>query len=262
MSNNEDLTLKDLTLKDYTVTRSSEVNKLDPQLMTDKGDQIVFHIGKLTKTKRPSKPHLSVTLHSYTKYIQLDVVLCLREYLAKTENIRHNKRQKTSIVSKSSETIPPSSNMHHYQMAYIISCANWSRAATFQKLYNRSISANGQNKFRTCNITFNQSYAMQLMIYPNSMFMTLGHREVNLSTSLSPLVTCGFSSHQTGSGARLCVKVLSENRTGLSIPCPSTQMEICQDDVSHRGRCRYGVSCRFLHPNVCGSAKRNRRRSQ
>ena len=31
-----------------TVTRSSELNKLDPQLMTDKGDQIVFHIGNKT----------------------------------------------------------------------------------------------------------------------------------------------------------------------------------------------------------------------
>ena len=66
---------------------------LNPQMMTDNGDEIIFHIEGLTKTKRPSKPHVSVSLVKYEE----DVIDCLRQYLSRTEDIRKDDKQKTTL---------------------------------------------------------------------------------------------------------------------------------------------------------------------
>lgn len=68
MGDNDSLSRKDPTLKLVmllalvTVSRSSELNKLNPELMVVSGNEITFHIDKLTKTKRPNKPHFFVKI--------------------------------------------------------------------------------------------------------------------------------------------------------------------------------------------------------
>ena len=61
---NESLTLKVLSLKLAmllaltTVSRSSELHKLDPTLIPDTGDLMSCHIASLSKTISPGKPHI------------------------------------------------------------------------------------------------------------------------------------------------------------------------------------------------------------
>ena len=84
MGPNKTLDMKQLSLKLAmlmaltSVSRGSELAKLNPQLMNDAGDHITFQIAGLTKTKRQNKPHLSFNFHSYSNDETLDVVQCLR----------------------------------------------------------------------------------------------------------------------------------------------------------------------------------------
>ena len=68
---------------------------------------MVFQIPGLTKTKRPNKPHMSVSVHSYTENSQLDVVACVREYMSRTAPF---------ISAVKSRGIPMLTNM--YLMVY------------------------------------------------------------------------------------------------------------------------------------------------
>ena len=103
MGPNTGLSTKQLSLKLAmlmaltSASRGSELAKLNPQLMTDSGDQIIFHIAGLTKTKRPNKPHLSFIFHTYTDDETLDVIQCLREYLRRTEPFRSSEAQKQKL---------------------------------------------------------------------------------------------------------------------------------------------------------------------
>ena len=92
MGPNTGLNIKQLSLKLAmlmaltSASRGSELAKLNPQLMMDTGDKIVFHIAGLTKTKRPNKPHLSLIFHAYTDDETLDVIQCLHEYLQRNRS--------------------------------------------------------------------------------------------------------------------------------------------------------------------------------
>ena len=82
------LTMKLVMLLTLTnVKRAHELQFINPSLMEDYGDRVVLHIAKLTKTKRPAKPYLSLILHKY-EVEELDVVQCLRAYLARTAHWR------------------------------------------------------------------------------------------------------------------------------------------------------------------------------
>ena len=100
MGPNESLTLKMLSLKLAmllaltTVSRSSELHKLDPSLISDKGDYMSCHIAGLTKTIRPGKPHIVFRIHKYPDNELLDVVACMRSYLTATHDLRSNEDRK------------------------------------------------------------------------------------------------------------------------------------------------------------------------
>jgi hypothetical protein len=72
MGPNKSLDMKQLSLKLAmlmaltSVSRGSELAKVNPQLMNDAGNHTTFQIAGLTKTKRQNKPHLSFVFYSYT----------------------------------------------------------------------------------------------------------------------------------------------------------------------------------------------------
>ena len=76
-----------------TASRASEVQGLNIEYMSDKGDQIDFTIPKLTKTRRPGMKPVSIMLRSYPEHEALDVVHCVRVYLRRTVEWRTTRDQ-------------------------------------------------------------------------------------------------------------------------------------------------------------------------
>ena len=72
-------------------------SSLDIQLMNNVGDKVTFDIAELTKSKRPSKPHQSITFMAYTGSENLDVVQCLTVYLRRTQTLRQPVYQKSQL---------------------------------------------------------------------------------------------------------------------------------------------------------------------
>ena len=101
---NGQLNLKDLTLKLTmflaltTVSRGSELSKLNPRFLRDFGGKVVFQIVELTKTKRPAKPHLSFILHKFEQDTLLDVIACLETYIKCTKLLRRDESRKCSLL--------------------------------------------------------------------------------------------------------------------------------------------------------------------
>ena len=186
---NINLSLKDLTLKLVmlmalvTAARCSELHKLNPCVMVDKGEVIEFPIIGLTKTARPNKPNMSITLHTYTTDNKLDVNSCLRLYMQRTEHLRINKDQKSRLLIsyiKPHKSITPSSiarwlktvmakakintdifkahstraatsskaNSQGVSAGQIIKCVNWANANTFYKFYNKTITPTEKKQFQ------------------------------------------------------------------------------------------------------------------
>ena len=78
-------------------SRAHELKNLNPLLMRDFGDKIVWPISALTKTKRPSKPDISLTITKFDEKV-LDTVECVRTYLERTSSWRNNERRKTQLL--------------------------------------------------------------------------------------------------------------------------------------------------------------------
>ena len=103
LGNNDKLSLKDLTNKFailmdlVSACRGSELHKLNPALMTYKTDEVIFHITGLTKSKRPSKPHISVIFQKYAEDPQLDVIESNRTYITMPKNYRLAENHKQSL---------------------------------------------------------------------------------------------------------------------------------------------------------------------
>ena len=185
--NNEDLSLKDLSLKLVmlmaltTASRHSELHKLKVSSMCDKGDIVEFHIGDLTKTRKVGEGPLVVQLVPYDPEPKLDVVSCLRQYLAVTKSLRrpategeqllisfrqpHGPLAASSVArwlkmglteagidvtkyqahsTRSAATSKVASQ--GLQMAHILERANWSREMTFKRYYYKTIECIFQNK--------------------------------------------------------------------------------------------------------------------
>ena len=179
---NEYLTLKALSLKLAmllaltTVSHSSELHKLDPILISDKGDHMSCHIAGLTKTIRPGKPHKNtqIKIHKYPENEFLDVVACMRSYLTITHDLRSNEDRKHCLFLSFRQPHKPVASCsiacwlrtlmsqsgvdtnvfkaHSTRSAAaskaktsgittvdIINCANWARASTFNKFYNKPV---------------------------------------------------------------------------------------------------------------------------
>ena len=67
--------------------KGSELKSLKVSLMQDKGTEIWFRVDALTKTKRPSKPHLTLKWVQYEEDDRLDVVKCIRVYMCNTDYV-------------------------------------------------------------------------------------------------------------------------------------------------------------------------------
>ena len=61
--------------------------------MQDKGMEIWFRVDALTKTKRPSKPHMTLKWVQFEGDDRLDVVKCIRVYIHKMEQVRGKEDQ-------------------------------------------------------------------------------------------------------------------------------------------------------------------------
>jgi hypothetical protein len=176
MGENEQMTDKDLTQKLVMLlsltnaARAHEVQNLSLVHMEDYGNKIVIHIPNLTKTKRPGKAQISMTLQVYPDDKQLDVVECLRTYLMRTKSWRVTPAQNEKILLALVEPHKPISTAtvsrwvkdvmgkagidtekfkaHSVRgaattkafqgglsVAQILQKANWSRSNTFYKYY-------------------------------------------------------------------------------------------------------------------------------
>jgi hypothetical protein len=188
------LSLKDLTLKVTMLLalasagRGSEIHQLNPKLMTDRGNSLEFHIEGLTKTKRPSKPYVTIKILEFTQDQALNVVETVRKYLARTKPLRKVEKQKSQLLLS---FVKPHKAVHKCTIArwlkltmqetgidtsvykahstrmasvskakaqglsteQIMHRANWSRAATFHRFYHRETVDSGtsgyQNKVLT-----------------------------------------------------------------------------------------------------------------
>lgn len=189
LGNNRDLSLKQLTQKLamllalVSAARGSELAKLDPTMMDDTGDRVICRLTKLTKTSNLRNPLKEIVLHEYLEDEHLDVVRCLRDYLARTSALRTNPDQKQTLflgytkphkpvitcsiarwlrdimtlagvdtkVYKAHSTRSAATSKalaHGLSTQQIMKCANWARASTFQKFYNKPIVQTAQVVFQ------------------------------------------------------------------------------------------------------------------
>ena len=176
----ENLELKDLTARLATLMalvsagRSQELCSLDISLMQDFGDRVVFHLGKLTKSRRQSRPHQSLAFTEYAHDEDLDVMKCLRRYIKVTKTMRITDEQKhqlflacvkphkpvvpctvarwlKSVMDKSGIDVSKytahstrgastsKANRMGLSVAQIMQRANWAKARTFYRFYNREV---------------------------------------------------------------------------------------------------------------------------
>ena len=63
--------------------------------MLDKGNSIEFHIEGLTKTRRVGQGPVIVNFSAYTADKRLDVVECIRAYIARTH---HKRKEHTQLL--------------------------------------------------------------------------------------------------------------------------------------------------------------------
>jgi hypothetical protein len=77
--------------------RGSELQAADIGAFVDSGDKLEFKIGKLTKSKRPNKPHFSLVFRQYMEVPELDVINTIRTYMNRTEHWRGLKTNKPKL---------------------------------------------------------------------------------------------------------------------------------------------------------------------
>ena len=188
LGNSQDLSDKLLTLKTTMLLgltnagRAQEIQSLNPNLMQDYGNRLVFPIARLTKVKRPAKPTVSFELLQFDGDELLDVVQCVRIYLERTRNwrttisrqeqlllaiVRPHNPVAVSTVSRwlkelmglagidtdkykghSVRSAATSKNMTlGLNISQILERANWSKANTFYRFYYRDI-VNTENSFQ------------------------------------------------------------------------------------------------------------------
>ena len=144
--------------------------------MSNIGSQIVFHITGLTKSKRVSKPHFSLKLSQFTEDGWLDVTKAVRSYVKHTKHWRGTDQGKTQLYLATIEPHKPvatcsvarwlklmigaagidteiykahstrsastsKANTQGLLVDQIVGQANWSRAQTFHKFYNKKVTS-------------------------------------------------------------------------------------------------------------------------
>ena len=105
LGDNADLDDKTLThklamlLALTTAGRASEIQALDLEYMTDKGDVIQFTLPTLTKSRRQGQECIVVQLHEYNEVALLDVVQCVRDYIVQTRSWRTTQSQHKLLLA-------------------------------------------------------------------------------------------------------------------------------------------------------------------
>ena len=157
-----------------SAARSHELCCLDINFMQDHGHKIVFAINKLTKSRRQGRPHQNLIFSVYDNNEDLDVVRCLRQYLKITKKLRQTEAQKQQLflacVKPHNPIVPctiarwlkavmekagidigkykahsvrgavtSKANKLGLSTKQIMDRANWAKARTFFRFYNRDV---------------------------------------------------------------------------------------------------------------------------
>ena len=104
---------------------------------------MILTIDKVTKTSRPNKPHVQITLKQYPLDTKLDVVGAVKAYLERTEELRTWVRQKSHLLLSFTRT-QTSFPMFHWSMVKNHNGISWSRHFSIQSTLH-SISFNFQS---------------------------------------------------------------------------------------------------------------------
>ena len=171
-----------------SASRCSELHKLNPKSVTDRGDQLIFHIEGLTKSKSQTRPFIDLVFQEYKVDKLLDVVNCYRCFIQRTETMRILENQQSTVFIA---TVAPHKPVQPCTIArwlrnvmdkagidtamfkahstraasaskakvlgvstqQILDRANWSKESTFLKFYNKSVMCDEQNKFQSTVLT-------------------------------------------------------------------------------------------------------------
>jgi hypothetical protein len=171
------LQLKELSLKVTMLmaltgaVRQSELQLLQVNHMLDKGDTIQFLIGGLTKTRKVGQGPVSLEFATFPQDTKLDVVRCIRAYVARVARLRGNHNQLLVSYVKPHKPIVACSVARWLQLTMelagvdvskykahstrgaatskakkvglssheIMQRANWTRESTFKRFYCRDI---------------------------------------------------------------------------------------------------------------------------
>lgn len=172
------LGLKDLSLK-LTIlmalcsaSRASELANLNVEFMQDTGKEITFGLPGLTKTRKVGQKAHRISFAEYPEDPNLDVSICIRRYIARTETVRRHHNQllisfqkphnpiATCSVARWIKDVLAKSNIdttvfkaHSTRGAatskatnlglsanQIMEKANWQHASTFRRFYYRECS--------------------------------------------------------------------------------------------------------------------------
>jgi len=163
--------------------RGSEIAMINPENIDDSIDHITIRFGDLTKTSKPNKPPRKIKLFSFSDNSRLDVTSCLRTYLDRTRSLRTSQSQKKQLfvaytkphnpvvtcsiarwiklglsqagidtnVYKAHSTRAASSSKAIAQgvsTEQIMKHANWARASTFQRFYQKPIVKDEQLEYQ------------------------------------------------------------------------------------------------------------------
>ena len=174
LSFTEGLNLKQLTLKVVVLSalasaaRCSFLHKMDLNFSYFRNDGYVFLVPGLVKGSKPHKPHLKIFLPSFSPDASLCVGYYLKRYIDVTSSKRNNsssrnilfilyikphKAIKTSTISRWLKNVPQLLGINTSQFSAhltrsancgvsisdIMKVADWSRAGTFKKFYQRPI---------------------------------------------------------------------------------------------------------------------------
>jgi integrase len=171
------LTLKNLSLKVTMLMgltgamRQSELHLMRVDHLTDTGEYLKFIIGGLTKTRKVGQGPLTIEFAEYAEEPKLNVVSCIRAYIARTRPLRGNTTQLLISYVKPHGAIVPCSVARWLQATMelagidtsiykahstrsaatskakvmglsaqqIMQRANWTREGTFHRYYHRGV---------------------------------------------------------------------------------------------------------------------------
>ena len=173
----EDLTEKlTMLLSQASARRSSEIDAFDIRFMNLSDEIVVFHLSRLTKNRKQGSPPLEISLRCFPHNSNLCVISCLKVYLQRVANRRksndgtHKTQLLLEIVKPYVEVVSSTvarwlknvmsaagvnttifkphlarsastskAAAQGFSIKDILDRANWSRATTFRKFYQKLV---------------------------------------------------------------------------------------------------------------------------